>query len=468
MNRFVPAALAALTLAAGCSLREDTRPYGVKTMPLSLRVNADARTYLNGTTACWSSGDQLLVFDSARRGYIFGSAASGSTSLMFDGEITENEIPLYALYPADALASFTADGLIRTTLKWEQAAANNNSWPNHTNVAVGHIDVVSPGEYASEMRNVCGFLCFAVSEEYKGINNGKKYAASHVRRVVVEVGSGSLAGDITIDYNDGEPRVTAVENGKSKVSLRLKAYKHDETGKPFYFPGSYFIPVLPGDYKGVTLTVEFDDGRENRVLSSTNTLHVRRSVSTFLGQLSGDDMDLDLNSGTSPFYRKEGEVRVPLSSEANTDTGGVEQTWYTNLVNREVAWGFFAGGGDYFRHCPEEGALLLSGPGALIRFPYISGLDLNCVELSHVNPQTEGYVRAYICADCGDPATGRTPERLRYIDIPRAPARVLYYTPEQRIKDGDPIWLQPEKGPLYLRTINLKFVTPPEEESDGD
>lgn len=468
MNRFFPAALAALTLMAGCSLREDTRPYGVKTMPLSLQVDAGSRTYLNGTTACWSSGDQLLVFDSARRGYIFGSAASGSTSLMFDGEITENEIPLYALYPADASASFTADGLIRTTLKWEQAAANNNSWPNHTNVAVGHIDVVSPGEYASEMRNVCGFLCFAVSEEYKGINNRKKYAASHVRRVVVEVGSGSLAGNITIDYNDGEPRVTAVENGKSKVSLRLKAYTHDETGKPFYFPGFYFIPVLPGDYKGVTLTVEFDDGRENRVLSSTNTLHVRRSVSTFLGQLSGDDLSLDMNVETSPFYRKEGEGRVFLPSATDTDTHGAEQTWYTNLVKREVAWGFFAGMGDYFRHCPAEGALLLSGPGALIRFPYVDGLNLNCIELSHVNPQTEGYVRAFICADPGDPATGRAPERLRYIDIPRAPARILYYTPEQRVKDGDPIWLQPENGPLYLRKINLKFVVPPEEESDGD
>ena len=467
MKSFLPVILTVLTvLPAGCS--QEPRPLAVRTQRIVLEAGLEeSRTYIVGGQAAWSGGDQLRVFDSKDQGYVFGSATSGSLSTSFEGKVTEGAIPLYAVYPGHVSSTFQ-DGQVTMAMNPAMTAANNNSWPNKTNISIGHIDVLGPDTYGAEMRNVLGFLSFTVPEDYKATaENGIVYAASHVKKVTVRVGSGSLAGTITFAYNDGEPAICKVENGTDVVSLALKSYyiKDSVPKRPFYLTGFYLVPVIPGDYEGVTMTVSYDDGRADMVRTSSNTLRVRRSTVTDLGILTGSDCQLVFNVNVSPFFREVDGEKVPLPSSENTTTGGKLWVCKTQSPESVLEWGFFSWEEGYFRHDPEKAVFILGGPKALVRVPSSSGYELQSMTLSHGDPDHPEPVRVRICADPGDPVAGTAPAVLRYIDVPKAPASVVFYLPENRVKRGEDVWLSPEKEPLMLSKIYLKFV-PSEEEGD--
>ena len=106
------------------------------------------------------------------------------------------------------------------------------------------------------MKNVCGYLKITLPKHTSKTrkDDGKNYSSTHVSSVVISTTTGDLAGDITVDYNDGTPVITEVENGVKTITLNVKAYTEKDTDKVFYLSGDYYFVVLPGSYSGLSVT----------------------------------------------------------------------------------------------------------------------------------------------------------------------------------------------------------------------
>ena len=212
----------------------------IETMPLSLDASGEAatKTTLSGTTVSWKSSDEISVFDGTLPNQRFTTTDSG-TSVTFEGEVSTGATEYYALYPYTSTASLTAGKKITGITLPATQTALAGTFADNLNITVAS-GSVSDG--AASFKNVCSVVRFTLNEPYvtkvtfKGNNNE------------------TIAGDLTIDYNSGNPTVE-VANPQKEVSIG--------DGSSVLATGvEYCMVILPADFtEGITLAFQYESGK---------------------------------------------------------------------------------------------------------------------------------------------------------------------------------------------------------------
>lgn len=204
----------------------------------------------------WSEGEEITVF-SGTTAYTFTATAVSDDGLVatFEGDAATAST-YYAIYPKDASATITADGVITTTLKSEQTATAA-SFATATNLCVAQ-----SSRKSFEFKNVGAIVAVTV--------NNDDIAS-------VELSSDTVlsGGTAQISLSGGAPTAT-VTGGSCKVKLSgglTNGSKH------------YFV-VYPGTHSnGFTLT--FADADGNRAIyKNSKSCEIVANGNIYLGAIT--------------------------------------------------------------------------------------------------------------------------------------------------------------------------------------
>ena len=136
-----------------CAPKEQGKDVPQMSFRASQEYGLGTKTSLSGTKVLWSASDKISVFSAsctAGEIYTINSEDAGKGEATFTGNAV-GSAPWYALYPADAMASF-ADGAISLYLPDEQKyAADGFADGSNPMVAVSSTDKLS-------FKNLCGIL----------------------------------------------------------------------------------------------------------------------------------------------------------------------------------------------------------------------------------------------------------------------------------------------------------------------
>ena len=227
MKNFSILTLLAALLFVGCSdiFVELESPLTNETTLPDLTANfADdglTRTYVEaGKYLRWHEADLITAFfgNTLNRQYKFNGATganSGTFSLVPDGELgTGNTLDaIYAIYPYDASATISDEGLISLTLPSEQSYAEN-SFGKGANTMVAVTESVE--DTFLSFKNACGYLKLYLynadgatlkSVSVKGNNNEKIAGAATVAMTFGDTPEVTMSNDattsVTLDCGEG-------------------------------------------------------------------------------------------------------------------------------------------------------------------------------------------------------------------------------------------------------------------------
>lgn len=417
-----------------------------------------------GPKIYWSKGDKLSVFDDASQtSHEFKMVEEAAAQTVeFSGKLTADSDPVYAIFPANASASIDEKGIITTEMNPQMGAiSNTKSFSQKSNLSVGRF-VKEDDEWKVEMKNVLGYLKFTLPQtgDKTFVNSGTTYKRTYVDKVTVRVTTGYLGGTVKINYNDGEPLFEIVEGtGFQEVSVSPKNY--DVDGKK-YIADYYYIPVLPGEYGGLSYTLHYTDGHEEYTRSaSSQVLTVTRAQYTDVGIFA--DRVISLAFFENPgdlFYRKDAEgnklteKKVTNMSDVSTDVG-VEGLWYLEQDGYEYEFGLYGpnsvnepkvDGSAGTKAClyfyqvnsdPDQWALHIGSTRAYVRTPAIKGMRLGAINACHANTVT-GYKRMLVYSDNGNferaastsdalVTLAAKPGEYVHADIPESTPNTSYY-----------------------------------------
>ena len=208
-------------------------------VPMSFDVSSETapagRTVLDGLSPLWQESDCLSVFGRAGTNAPFAAQTVSGTTAVFAGE-ADAEGPYLAVYPYSATNSVVGERIV--------AEVPSEQVVDGQNVAQGAMLAVSYAETAGSkfnFKNVVSIVKLDLATE------------GFTSITLVSNDGSALAGKVTVDPSTGE--IYAVENASDKVVLR--------PGGTTFTPGVYHIAVIPGDKKGITVTMtRFTDKRK--------------------------------------------------------------------------------------------------------------------------------------------------------------------------------------------------------------
>ncbi len=483
---------AAAAVLAGCAKQEPSLnekealqipgEENVELEEVTINVQApDSRTYLSEGVVRWSKNDRVSIFDSANLRAQSSAVAEAGVSATLTASITKGSTPLYALYPHDGSASISG-GLITTTLTREQEAPNVSSF-GKCNVVVGKLASDGLGGYNCEMKNVCGYLKFTLpkhgSQKRKSDpEDNKDYSSTHVKKVTVTTTAGNLTGDITINYNDGTPEITNVANGNKTIDFTPKSYTKKDSEDLFYLSGDYYLVVLPGDYTGITVTLEYDDETPSYTRTSTGSFSVSRGQYTDLGIFADDVVILDFSNGNDQLYQ-DGDPKKYLPT-AGRKNAGVEDVWKLDQNSRTYTFGITtwenATGGNYngssYCYYPSNNALMFVKQAQVMRLPISAGKALAFIRALHGNSASKTDTKNFrLCINSGSYNDGTK----AFTDpTSKKEIKMVYWNPTERggvdqsaytwtfydnlVKDGQ-WYIQPRGGSsnICIRRLELYY-----------
>jgi len=205
-------------------------------------------TLASDNNVLWAESDAVTAFVGTDKYASSSTAVSGEgkiATFTFSSLDSSADVD-YVLYPADKNATISS-GVISTNLTTLQRIIPG-SFANGANLAVGE------GAAEVTFKNACAFLSVKV--------NGDNI---HSVKLIADK---ALTGEVTVDYNGGEPVVAAKEGGKTANYVQLAGAF--ESGNTYYFV------VLPGTYSGLTMEFTDNQGRKATFVNST-TLTVGRN-----------------------------------------------------------------------------------------------------------------------------------------------------------------------------------------------
>ena len=222
-------------------------------------IDPFSRTVLvAGNKVNWEENDAISLFDQNSNNKF--TTSEGGESVMFTGSAQDNQNTYYALYPYDADATISGDG-ITTTLPAKQTA-RAGSFANNLNPSVAK----SGSDKTLIFKNACALVKFTL--QYSESNK--------ITKVMFRGNSGeALAGKLLVQVNDATP-LTAVESDFS-TEVILSDDQGFENQKDYYFV------VAPAELKnGITL-----------VLYDANGMEWKRSSNNPVTLKSGHILNLD-------------------------------------------------------------------------------------------------------------------------------------------------------------------------------
>ena len=202
-------------------------------------IDPFSRTVLvAGNKVNWEENDAISLFDQNSNNKF--TTSEGGESVMFTGSAQDNQNTYYALYPYDADATISGDG-ITTTLPAKQTA-RAGSFANNLNPSVAK----SGSDKTFIFKNACALVKFTL--QYSGSNK--------ITKVMFSGNSGeALAGKLLVQVNDATP-LTAVES-----DISTEVILSDDQG--FENQKDYYFVVAPAELKnGITLVLYDANGME--------------------------------------------------------------------------------------------------------------------------------------------------------------------------------------------------------------
>lgn len=261
---FIPFLILGTSMLYSCTKEEiisDTNSSSTEKVKLEFKAGIDpvSRTVLvAGNKVNWEENDAISLFDQNSNNKFITS--TGGESVIFTGSAQDYQNTYYALYPYDADATISGDG-ITTTLPAKQTA-RAGSFANNLNPSVAK----SGSDKTLIFKNACALVKFTL--QYSGSNK--------ITKVMFRGNSGeALAGKLFVQVNDATP-LTAVE---SEISTEV--ILSDDQG--FENQKDYYFVVAPSELKnGITL-----------VLYDANGMEWKRSSNKPVTLKSGHILNLD-------------------------------------------------------------------------------------------------------------------------------------------------------------------------------
>ena len=259
MKRFLLFAVAAF-MFVGCNNAFEDKGNSrltlseLPTLTAAFDEDADTRTYVeNNKFLRWHEGDLLTAFygNTLNRQYRFNGATganSGTFSHVPSGELETGNMfdRIYAIYPYDAGATITDDGIISYSVPAVQNYAEA-SFGKDANTMVAVTENIE--ETFLGFKNLCGFL------------KVKLYGEGVVKSLELKGNGGEkIAGQATITATfDSEPEVVMADDAAESITLDCGegvALSADAEN-----PTEFWVVVPPTTFEsGITITVTNTDG----------------------------------------------------------------------------------------------------------------------------------------------------------------------------------------------------------------
>ena len=220
----------------------------------------EAKSSLNSdaTKVQWTEDDRISVFGNTGDHGVLEAGSITENVAQFSGSV-ESVGPYYAVTPHNEANALTSAGKLQVVVPAVQTpiAAKGNVDPASL-VAVGMADE----ENAIYFYNVCGMLAIEIED-------------ATVTEVCLQGGAdNALAGKAVVAYSD-KPSVESVAEASNKVTIQPE----EET----FAAGTYYVSVLPGTIKGLTMTITKGEGK-TVVYTVPNDIVVNRSVVRSVGK----------------------------------------------------------------------------------------------------------------------------------------------------------------------------------------
>ncbi|MBQ1683680.1 MAG: hypothetical protein II071_05315, partial [Bacteroidales bacterium] len=231
-----------------------------------------AKSHLDGNGVLWDANDEISVF--ALTGGVYAnekfSTADEGASAIFKGPGIDVDENLYALYPYDADAQYSAVSGFKVNADYASQKVVNGTFDKRINLAVGKY----AGEKKVSFRNAGALLKFSLTQE----------RADTVRRIELKTADGTpiaFTGEVQVAWNDGSPALSlAADAAKSDIIKLSPAAGAFATGD------TYYVWVLPGEYKGISITLVSSTGM-TAVKAGSSTLTIARNQIVDLGEVGG-------------------------------------------------------------------------------------------------------------------------------------------------------------------------------------
>lgn len=231
MKTIAKISLCAVAAMAAVSCNKAELSEQLSSNPVRAEINAyssvSSKLTIDGVQTSWEVGDKVSLFDT--KGTYEGDfeASASGTNVVFTGEMFDDaDILKVAVFPANEKASyFPSTNSISTVIPAEQ----NGKISTCLSVAE------NGGNNNFAFINAASVIKVTIPESEAGINFISFTADANA----------AIAGDVTINMNDGAPvAVPSEESGATSYS-RIIVYNN---GEPLV--GDQYITVIPGSYSG--------------------------------------------------------------------------------------------------------------------------------------------------------------------------------------------------------------------------
>ena len=311
--------LAVAAVFAACNKADTIAPVEQKLVHKSFSaVSAETKTELGtGLAINWSAGDEInvigLTADNTATAHTFTlTSGAGTSSATFEGEVGENEITFYAVYPNVAIktASLTASTPLiefNASLGATQTAVKNGFDPNFAPMTA---QADSDGKLA--FRHGAAFFKLTVGNENVASVNLKTKNSRF---------QGRPQYNLDGSYNN-------IQSAQDNITL----------AGPLEKGATYYIPVIckNSTLQTLTLTYKFSDGTPDKSLSTETFAALKPELGkvydlhtptiAILPEIEADDvlLDADATSGAISF-----EVINPVSDGVMSAALKAASDWLT-------------------------------------------------------------------------------------------------------------------------------------------
>ena len=324
----------------------------------------------------WSASDAISVFypqedqTYANAEFTDAELTAQSPTAHFSGKATVAE-KYYAVYPYDANAKCSTDGVITTMLPTVQVATAGTFDPA-ASLAVATSGPAKSFSFAS----VCGWVGFEIPEGVTDIAQVTLAGLNHLNPIAGEV---NISEDLTV--------ITTENNDANNVVL-VPAEGQD------YIPaGKYYMSVIAGQKEGITVRVVTTDGKYGHKTLENATLTVTANKRIALPVYNAEDYEWEADSDVLKleFSTASGGENQPLDVDVPGNSTVDEVTVTTgNLKGTQHSFTFATTG-----QTISGGSLRMAKRLDYILFPAIENKRL--VEVKLVTGHSSGDYRAAIC-----------------------------------------------------------------------
>lgn len=254
MKKTIIIALGLSLCLISCKKEEATPKWTPEKYTASIEA-VNTKTALSGDALQWVEGDAISVFDADGKNFKFVAATGGTTAEFVQSEETPDKLNLEglvcAVYPYSDTTVYENGDISVVLPSTFQEVSGFMASPK-----AGILTAKMDASKKFEFKSLCSYVCVTIPE---GMDLASAYIfCSHAD------GTNGITGKINATIgSDGTPIINSIEDPEDG-GVNVCG---PESG--FIPAGKYFIPILPGDYRGIRAKLDFGaESIEQTILSS--------------------------------------------------------------------------------------------------------------------------------------------------------------------------------------------------------